>query len=115
MSFEFEILIDLIKSDHDKEYFAVDQLCGEFIMLNEFNISYGGEVLEYSADENHSINQKLDELIDKQCIVLRKRPIVPIPEFNAQSMIAFFDLWRPELDGNRTSQNEDFASANGFL
>lgn len=115
MSFEFEILIGLIKSDHDKEYFAVDQLCGELIMINEFNISYGGEVLEYSTNESRYINQKLDELIDKQCIILRNRPIVPIPELNAQSMIAFFDLWRHEIDGNRTLQNEDFASANGFL
>jgi len=106
-----EVLIALITSNHPNEFLAVDQLSDELIMINEFNINSeieSGERLEYTADESHHMHSKLQDLVDKQCIVLRDRPLKK-PEFNFKSMVAFFDIWINEVDGERNPENIQYA------
>lgn len=107
---DFNMLVAIIKSEHTKEFIAVDQLCDSHIMINEFNVNSfpSGEVLDSEPEELHNIRNKLHDLIDKQCIVLRDRPLVELPEFNYPSMVAFFDVWRNDVDGERDEANKQF-------
>ena len=106
MSLDFKAIIDVIKSEHPQEFIAVDQLGDDYIMMNEFNMgaSPSGEILKYEDGDN--LHNMLHDLIDKQCIVLRDRPIEGIPDgFTCQSTIAFFDIWREGFDGERSEKN----------
>jgi len=83
------------------EFLAVNQLSNELILINECNIdspTQSGEVLDYNGDDEQYIHDKLHELIDDKKIVLRHRPLNSTQHFNFQSMVAFFDIWRDEVD-----------------
>jgi len=98
---EFKTLQLMIKSEHPCEFLAVNQLSNELILINECNIDspmQSGEVLDYSGDDEQYIHDKLHELIDDKKIVLRHRPLNSTQHFNFQSMVAFFDVWRDEVD-----------------
>lgn len=106
-----EVIIALITSNHPKEFLAVDQLSDELIMINEFNIDSEiepGERLEYTAEESRYMHAKLQDLISKQCIVLRDRPLEKT-EFNFNSMVAFFDIWVNKLDGEKRPENIQYS------
>jgi hypothetical protein len=98
---EFKTLLLMIKSEHPCEFLAVDQLCNELILINECNIDsprQSGEVLDYNGDDEQYFHNKLHELIDDEKIVLRHRPLNSTQTFHFQSMVAFFDIWRDEVD-----------------
>ena len=99
---EFETLMLMIKSEHPCEFLAVNQLDNDLILINEHNIdspSQSGEILEYSSDLSEYIHNKLHESIEAKEIVLRKRPLNSDKNFTFQSMVAFFDIYRDEIDG----------------
>ena len=98
---EFKTLLLMIESEHPCEFLAVNQLSNELILINECNIdspTQSGEVLDYNGDVEQYIHNKLHELIDNKKIVLRYRPLNSNKSFNFQSMVAFFDIWRDEVD-----------------
>lgn len=98
---EFKTLLLMIKSEHPCEFLAVNQLCDDLILINEFNIdspTQSGEVLDYNGDDEQYFHNKLHELIDDKKIVLRHRPLNSNQSFHFQSMVAFFDIWRDEVD-----------------
>ena len=105
MSLDFKVLNTIIRNDHPLEHIAVAQLSDDIIMINEFNVDHGGEYLEYSSEQLRDIRSKMDELIDKDCIVLRYRPFPDLIKnrFKAQSMIAFFDRWREGHDSDQVN------------
>lgn len=98
---EFKTLQLMIKSEHPCEFLAVNQLSNELILINECNIDspiQSGEVLDYNGVDEQYIHDKLHELIDDKKIVLRHRPLNSNQTFHFQSMVAFFDIWRDEVD-----------------
>lgn len=106
MSLDFDTLSSLIKSDSPHEHLAVDQLGDQLIMVSEFNVGTGGEHLEYTPEQNRDINSRLHDLIEKECIVVRDRPLGGLDGFQAKSMLPFFDVWRADVDGERKEENK---------
>lgn len=98
---ELETLLLMIKSEHPCEFLAVNQLADELILINEHNIGsnyQSGEVLEFSSNETEYIHNNLQRLLNDKQIVLRHRPLDSNQQFKFQSMVAFFDIWRDEVD-----------------
>lgn len=107
MNWDFDSILRLIKSGTD--YLAVDQLGDDFIFVSASNASFGGERLKLDIDKLRSIRNGIHELIDKECIVLRHRPLGGLEGFQADSMVAFFDIWRSDVDGEKKAENKAFA------
>ncbi|MBT3725219.1 MAG: hypothetical protein HOM14_10235 [Gammaproteobacteria bacterium] len=88
MSLDLSILKEIIKSGNPLEHIAVDQLSDQLIMVNEFNLSSRGEYLEDSSEEGNIIQNGLNNLINREYLILRNHPLKSLDNFCSKSMIA---------------------------
>jgi len=99
MEFNSEMILSMIESDNTKEFFAVEPLGADMIMVNEHNFDSGGEIIECS-DELLNCRTIIDDLLEKQLISTREEPINR--SFRTTLPLTYFDTWRKDVDGERS-------------
>lgn len=95
MEFNSEMILSMIESDNTKEFFAVEPLGADIILVNEHNFKYGGEVIECS-DELLNCRTIIDGLLEKQLISTTSLP--PNATFRTILPLTYFEIWRENID-----------------
>lgn len=105
MNLDSDSIINIIKSDNPKEFFAVEPLSSDLFIVNELNFYTGGEMLESS--ELISCRAVLDDLLEKQLIATRGE--ATDTSFRTIYPLTYFDVWKVEVDGERSEDNKGYS------
>lgn len=105
MNLDSDSIMNIIKSDNTKEFFAVEPLGDDIFMVNEYNFESGGEIIE-SASELNSCRAILHDLLDKQFISTRGEPANT--SFRTILPLTYFDIWKVDIDGERSEENNNY-------